>query len=327
LLSQDRFQDAVDLYDRQHGRLDETAQARHREVILRYADSAARNGELERASDLLEIYTGLFFKDVEALSLLAEVLRRDGRHGAEIEALYAAFNEAHLEADRRRLRRRLDHAVALEAGRIEQQQGPQAVIRFYRSLLRGEPLHGPYQIALARAYMEIGDAPGARDILDQIGDPTLLDQAADLRRRLEARSAAADGIATRVPLQQIAGGYAVPVILNGRTRATLLIDTGASLTIISPAVLRRAGIAPERSDRQGRFNTVNGVVTAPVTRLRTLALSGEVVEGLDVGAIALSGVPGIDGLLGMNFLRRFEFSLSESEQLLSLTPLLPQQPR
>lgn len=321
LLSQDRFQDAVNLYDQQHGRIDDASQRRYRDFILRFADSAARNDELDRAADLLEIYTGLFFKDVAALSLLAEVLHRDERYQAEIDVLYAALNEAHLQADRRRLRDRLDRAVANAASRINEQQGPPAVIRFYLSLLQGEPLHGPYQIALAHAYIKSNETEAAQAILDGVTDPAFLDQAADLRNRLDARLAGEVGIPTKVPLQPVAGGYAVPVIINGRVRATLLIDTGASLTIISPAVLRRAGVALERTERQGRFNTVNGVITAPIARLRTLALSRELVENIDVGGIALPGVPGIDGLLGMNVLRRFEFSVSDTEQLLTLAPL------
>ena len=99
----------------------------------------------------------------------------------------------------------------------------------------------------------------------------------------------------------------------------LLIDTGASLTILTPDVLEQHGIGYQNTGRSGVFNTANGPVRAPIYKLDSLSVGDWQVNQLEIGVLDLSGGSNIDGLLGMNFLRHFQFFIDQNEALLRLS--------
>jgi clan AA aspartic protease (TIGR02281 family) len=109
----------------------------------------------------------------------------------------------------------------------------------------------------------------------------------------------------------------VTASLDGQREVRLLIDTGASFTVIAPAVLE--GLGYVLGGRTGRFSTANGQVDAPLVGIQSLTVGEQLVSPITVGAIALSGRAGsFDGLLGMNFLQKFEFSLDQQRSVLEL---------
>ena len=65
--------------------------------------------------------------------------------------------------------------------------------------------------------------------------------------------------------------------------------------------------------------TANGEVDAPLIRIQSLTVGGQVVSPITVGAISFSrSAASFDGLLGMNFLQKFEFSLDQQRSVLEL---------
>ena len=112
----------------------------------------------------------------------------------------------------------------------------------------------------------------------------------------------------------------VPVIVNGRHRATLLLDTGASVTVFNPAMLKRAGIAVPRTAPRKMITVVGGrMVPMPVVPVKSLRLGSFSVEDLDVLAYdALPATPSVDGILGTNVLNHFRFSVDRAARRLTL---------
>ena len=111
------------------------------------------------------------------------------------------------------------------------------------------------------------------------------------------------------------GGIARPA--RGRS-VRLLIDTGASLTIFTPAVLEQRGIRYLDTGRTGVFNTANGRVQAPIYKLDSLSVGDWYVKHLEIGVLDLGSRADVDGLLGMNFLRHFRFFIDQNEAVLRL---------
>ena len=99
----------------------------------------------------------------------------------------------------------------------------------------------------------------------------------------------------------------------------LLIDTGASLTMLKPEVFQRPGIRYQNSGRSEVFNTANGPIRAPVYILDSLTIGHSQVNQLEVGVLEMAGDTNMDGLLGMNFLRHFQFFIDQNEALLRLS--------
>ncbi len=113
----------------------------------------------------------------------------------------------------------------------------------------------------------------------------------------------------------------VPALVNGAA-ATLLLDTGASLTIIRPALAKRAGIelAPGAPKILGAV--VGGQrVSIPFVRVRSVSVGAASVEGIDVGVFeALPHAPDVDGILGGNFLNHFKVTIDRQGRRVTLEP-------
>ena len=97
------------------------------------------------------------------------------------------------------------------------------------------------------------------------------------------------------------GQYAAEVEINGQI-VRMLVDTGATMVVISYETASRLGMAPVASDYTGRVRTANGVAAvAPVT-LREVTV-GPVYVG-EVKALVADRSAGAINLLGMSFLKR-----------------------
>jgi predicted aspartyl protease len=107
-------------------------------------------------------------------------------------------------------------------------------------------------------------------------------------------------------------------------RSSLLIpvvlDTGASMTIIATDIMGRLGYDPANPslDRQ-RIVTGSGIEYAPHTTVRSATAIGQKVTNLDVLAHDLPPESGVDGLLGLNFLKNFKLTIRFRKGIIDLT--------
>jgi predicted aspartyl protease len=90
----------------------------------------------------------------------------------------------------------------------------------------------------------------------------------------------------------------------------VVLDTGASLTIIASDVLTRLGYDPANPmlERQ-RIITGSGVEYARRVTVRSATAIGQKVTDLEVLCHDLPAESGVDGLLGVNFLRHFKLTV------------------
>lgn len=306
---------AVAWYDDLYRRVDETTSRPYRDEILRLARSLIEKENHGAVRDLLSGYVAFFHKDVPALLLLAASQHALKDYEAAIETLYTALAEVYDPQHLGRLRQQLVLSVHERAQAIGQQQSKEAVVAFYESMLAREPDYGPYQWGLAAANLDAGRPQAALDALNLITDLSLTERARSLRQAIERRQARERIEQTAIPLQRSGLGFSVRALINGHHPVVLLIDTGASMTTIRPEVLARAGVGA--ATRRQRFTTANGNVDAPVVRLDSLEIAGQGVSNMEVGSLALPGLA-VDGLLGMNYLSRFEFTIRQHEGLMYL---------
>ena len=132
----------------------------------------------------------------------------------------------------------------------------------------------------------------------------------------------AEGVAsTTVTIRQAYSAFLVPVRINGIS-GTLVLDTGASQTLITPHFAQRAGLEAAYGAPRVRGNVVGGTrVSVPLARARSVSVGAAVVEELDVGIYdALPGRADVDGLLGASFLHHFRFTVDRKNLQLILEP-------
>ena len=123
------------------------------------------------------------------------------------------------------------------------------------------------------------------------------------------------------PVRLAGNGILVTAEVNG-VPANLVLDTGATYTIVTPRLAQRAGIVPAADAPKVLSSVVGGrMVMMPFARLGSLGVGEAVVEGIEVGILdVLPHSPAIDGLLGGNFLNHFKMTIDREGRSLVLEP-------
>jgi clan AA aspartic protease (TIGR02281 family) len=117
---------------------------------------------------------------------------------------------------------------------------------------------------------------------------------------------------------------AVVVGKNGRTtEARLVVDTGSSATTLTPKVVRRIGYSRRDAYKDATVTTAVGQERGYWIHVAELDVLGVVTPDFPITVFPL-GHRDIDGVVGMNFLRNFNFEVRPDERLIHLD-LLNQQ--
>lgn len=100
----------------------------------------------------------------------------------------------------------------------------------------------------------------------------------------------------------------VQATVNG-VKGLFVLDTGASLVALAPGFAGKLRTEPSSIDRSLVLHTANGVTRAKLTTLDAIEVDGVRAEKVSAAILAQPIGPGVDGLLGMSFLARFDVAL------------------
>ncbi len=325
LLTSGQFEAALERYTSLRSQHDEATSQRYRNQILQHAITLKQRGHYSAAATLLDVYLHHEYRDVDALKMLAEVHHLQNNYRAEIDVLYQAKAHAYRANEIEKITTRIHSVVAEYASLLHSHNDDQALLELYDFLTRIEPDYSPYFIGMAEVQIALQDFDGAQLSLNLIVyDPIVGKKAAQLLENIQdiddIDEAPEETTAIAIPLTRINDQFLVEAWIGDNIRTTLLIDTGASLTIINPSALESAGVKYNKNHPLTLFNTANGQVKAPVFTINALTLGDQTVHQIQVGGIEISSMPGIDGLLGMNYLRHFQFFIDQFEGVLRLSP-------
>ena len=328
LLQHNEFEAVLERYESLQLQAGEAAAADARTQILSHARRLIEDHRFSVAEELLQGFLLAAYRDVEARILLAAAYRGQQDYFAAIDQLYEARGYAYRPAMLQRITARIRSMVAELTQSLKHNDDQSALLALYQHLVQMEPDHAPWFMGLATMQLALDDKEAARRSLLLIAqDP---DVGAQAQRMLSELSIALAGVqdtdpwdaATEVagiPLHRSGNHFIVDARPADGRRIRLLIDTGASLTIFTPGVLDQRGIRYQDTGRTRVFSTANGPVRAPVYQLDSLAVGDWYVNHLEIGVLDLGSNAGVDGLLGMNFLKHFQFFIDQNEALLRLT--------
>lgn len=109
--------------------------------------------------------------------------------------------------------------------------------------------------------------------------------------------------------------------VNGSTSAKLYLDTGAAHTLLSPRILRLAGVSP---DHDGVKLQTRGMIADTKTEVYRVAIDSLEVGDARVGKMLVSAydmdMPDVDGLLGQDFLALFKVTIDASRGIVTIAP-------
>ena len=115
------------------------------------------------------------------------------------------------------------------------------------------------------------------------------------------------------------GHYVVEVLINGSIKANLIVDTGATMVVLSDRIGRKLGVGPNSDFPTIGMSTAGGKVKAPLFILDSLKIGS--AEVLNVETTTNPYMGDMDGLLGMSFLGEFKVEMDRQNWELTLKPL------
>jgi clan AA aspartic protease (TIGR02281 family) len=328
LLQYYKFEAAVERYESLQVQLGDEVAAEARAQILSHVRQLIAESRFGLAEQLLQRFLVAAYRDVEARILLAEVYLGEQDFHAAIDQLYEVRGYAYRPVMLQRISNRIRSMVTEQASSLKHNNDQNALLTLYQHLTQLEPGYAPWFIGLAASQLALDDKEAARRSLLLISEDT--DVGAQAQSMLSEITIALVEMHNTEPQASITGVVGIPLhrsgnhfIVDARSAhgrsMRLLIDTGASLTILTTDVLEQRGIGYQNTGRYGVFNTANGPVRAPIYKLDSLSVGDWQVNQLEVGVLDFSGGSNIDGLLGMNFLRHFQFFIDQNEALLRLS--------
>jgi len=108
---------------------------------------------------------------------------------------------------------------------------------------------------------------------------------------------------------------------HGARELLLVIDTGAAATSVEPAILEGLGYSSRDVIMRTRVPTPTGVQHGQLFRVSRFHALGAELSSFVVQALALDDEYGVDGLLGMNFLENYDFTVRPRDRQIHLEPV------
>ncbi len=237
------------------------------------------------------------------------------------------------------------HLAGLAASYLALSQPEKAKPYLERALAIADKQYQPEHVALAigldrvaGVYMEQGNYSQADSVARRVlailqkmldpGHPDVVrvrERYASILREMKQQAKARVFLeaSTTVPIRAIQNLTLVYATFNRSQRALLIVDSGASSTLITPLLITRLGLSVPKDAPRRQVYVVGGQrIDVPFMTISGIQVGDATIENLDVGVYeAFPGAPDIDGLLGGDFLQRFRVTLDKNARRLILEPL------
>ncbi len=151
--------------------------------------------------------------------------------------------------------------------------------------------------------------------------PENLSQQSDATIEQESTHRTTNNRDITIPLKKIGGSFVAQVNLNKERTAHLIVDTGASMTVLSTNIAIDLGILGTTDNELLTVNTAGGSVQVNMNYLSSLSVGDAQAHHVAVAIHDLPDIPEqIEGLLGMSFLKHFLITLDAEHARLILRP-------
>ena len=286
-----RIEPAVELLEALEDQLGDQAHLALRAAAIAEAGAWLEAGRRDAAWRFVRAYLDRYPRDHVVLYQAADLAQMEGDWLTALDYLFQVLEYPASEAVAEAARQRIDVLVRSHATTLAQRREFETLVDFYERLIGYAPGNDDYRLAAAEWLLELGEGARAQAWLEETAP-------ADGRReRLLARSRLS---AAGIPVERD-GQRLLTTAQAGTHSVRLLVDTGATMTSLSPLVLRQIGARPEGA--QIMVATASGTVRAQLYRVERLEIGPLTLSDHRVIALELP-TPGIDGLLGMDVLQQ-----------------------
>ena len=317
-LYRDKPEKLISLYQ-QAVRINKERAQRMRQQLLGRIFRLIQQKHYSAAQDLLNAYLNFNAYDSEALLLQAQL---HDLFGLPLQALENAY-DAKIYGQENTNSQQIDLLILKIFSEYEKllfnQNNWQPLIFLYDLAIKKDvgANQAYYYYKRAQAQFKTGAYHEALASLSQILNHPEWDKKARRLHKMIEKFLAGEG-AVAVPVQREEGNkFLVTAVINESIKARMLIDTGASITMLkkSFAVENKLSVAEAEPLL---VLTISNVLKTEKVKLSSLGVDGIKLSDINISIAEMPDDFRPDGLLGMDFLGEFEFSLDQEELLLYL---------
>ncbi len=270
----------------------------------------------------------------EFLLLEARLIEYTESVGSALVHYYALLDRDLSDAQFAWVREKIEDLALSNIQKLADLQAWNILATLIEPLWQFDPSNDLYIEQLATAYAKLNAAVAMENVLASLppDDPRV----AQIRNMLESRADTAasnelesDPVTSRdwsslyektLQLSKRGEHFVVP-LYSSNQRFNLLLDTGASTTVLSERAFTQLPSQLSRFIGRYQINTAGGQVEAPVYLVQRFYFAGYSIEDTAVVVLPMDDFSEVQGLLGMNILKQFDFKLDQSLGRLWLTPL------
>lgn len=201
---------------------------------------------------------------------------------------------------------------------LKKDQRLEELVAIFRLLTSLQAEHIPYYLSLSHWLLALEKVEAAELALSSARHDFRYQSEVLALEEAIARFGEQDGRYI-VPLESAGEHYLANLDLGGGSRLSLMLDTGASLTVVKLSLIEE--FFPELLEvaQPLNLNTANGSIQGVKVSLPEVWLGDLRLSDMEVGVIPLPGF-GHDGLLGMDILKRYQFEVDQDAKQLVLFP-------
>ncbi|NMP15615.1 retropepsin-like aspartic protease [Thalassotalea sp. Y01] len=310
-----QFAQAVDLYEEIYFS-DEDISFKLKLTWLQQANLWLKGNQINISEDFVEQMLRVFPYDYETSILQLAILKKRGDNELVFERYLDLIRNQFDSRKHSFLESQLQAYYQQWSAHIMQLQNWSLLIEQTEKLIDQQGFQVEYILVISEAHIHLNNIDNALAYLEQVeGLPQVEVQLNKLLRMIERKERNLNGI----PLIKDGDHMLVNARFNQGRYGRLMIDTGASLTVISERLLNELS-AQENYDvhRTMTIRTASGEEQAYSIIIKQFTIDAWTVENLEVVIMPLESMDSADGLLGMNFLKQFTFNIDQQERLLFL---------
>lgn len=301
LLSEDTFQEALALY------VDENDAVKRMHLENYLTRLSTKNPTLALK------YMQMFLEEesnAKIVKLMIETYINKGSFEKAIALLLQAKEDYVSDDEDKRLGARLKEIAIKNIESYTSQKQYIQLQTFLEQMIDYDDSEGFYKLSLAELYMKLEKDEETREVLSSLEyDETYGLKAKKLLEGLDEED---EEYEYAIALRQHGSHFVVHVFLDGR-EFRLMLDTGASFTLLDEAKVSSLEVVRENLVLQ----TAGNNISAKLANIGTMEMGEIKISNFKV-TVASFPRNNIDGLLGMNFFKRFKFFIDQEKSILYL---------
>lgn len=298
-----------------------------KQTLISQTETWLESRQFDLARDFIQRYLQQNPQDVDFLLLEAQLIDKTTPVSDVLAHYYDLLDYPLNDPQRIFVQQRIDALTTDNINKLKSISAWDILATFLEPLWQFDPDNKSIILTLSESYARLESETLMEYVLASLlpDDPeairirNLLSRATPTETPQPHVAEEINGKATGIPLVKQGDHYLVNTSVEQK-RVRLMIDTGATTTVLTQSAFAKLYRNSQSPDFIGQYqvNTAGGRVTAPVFRLSSLSIENYVVQNIAVVVLPMESFEQADGLLGMNYLREFNFWIDQREAQLFL---------